>query len=370
MFYNCHIHTFTVDDVPRKFLPLGLVRLLASRNGGRFVSRILNRLNPFSDHDVFDRYVRFLDIGKMGSQEGIFLECRKFYSRDTRFVVHAMDLSCMRAGKVPRMYEDQLHELSKLADKYPEVIPFVHIDPRRRNYLELFHRCVEKWGFKGVKIYPTLGYFPYHPGLHPVYEYCQKHNLPVLAHCSPYNPVHYRGSRKDVLAMLRHSRITPDLEINTRKGLCANFADPRNWEYVLNEFSGLTLCLAHFGSEHYWKEYLDRPGNPNNWFQLIRKMITKYPGLYTDISFTVNKEKYFPLLKILMTDNTLKRKILFGSDFYMVQTRTTERHFGLDLRARLGEEDFKTIAFDNPKRFFRKTHAVPSRKQTRETAWH
>ncbi|MGM0613064.1 MAG: hypothetical protein ACQESM_06120, partial [Bacteroidota bacterium] len=60
MFYNVHIHTFKDEDVPRRFLPLGLVRILATKPGFRIVSKILNNLNPFSDKDTFDRYVKFV----------------------------------------------------------------------------------------------------------------------------------------------------------------------------------------------------------------------------------------------------------------------------------------------------------------------
>jgi hypothetical protein len=48
----------------------------------------------------------------------------------------------------------------------------------------------------------------------------------------------------------------------------------------------------------------------------------------------------------------LRKKILFGSDYYMVETEVTERLFGLDLRRYIGEENFKTIAVDNPKVYF------------------
>ena len=40
-----------------------------------------------------------------------------------------------------------------------------------------------------------------------------------------------------------------------------------------------------------------------------------------------------------------------GSDFYMNQLRYSERSFGLDLRGYLGEDDFKTIAYTNPRKF-------------------
>jgi hypothetical protein len=42
MSYNSHIHTFTEANVPKKFLPLGLVKRLAERNNVRTLPRGLN----------------------------------------------------------------------------------------------------------------------------------------------------------------------------------------------------------------------------------------------------------------------------------------------------------------------------------------
>ena len=130
--YNCHIHTFTEKDVPRNFLPLGLVRVLSTKAGFRTIANILNNINPFSNKDFFDRYVRFVEIARFGSQIDIFKECSRFYPADSRFIVLSMDMANMNAGKVPRKYEEQLDELIKLKNAFPtQVIPFIHIDPRR-----------------------------------------------------------------------------------------------------------------------------------------------------------------------------------------------------------------------------------------------
>jgi hypothetical protein len=75
--------------------------------------------------------------------------------------------------------------------------------------------------------------------------------------------------------------------------------------------------------------------------------------LYSDISFTLNNREFFPLLKVLLNNKKLKSKILFGSDYYMVETKTTERRFSIDLRADLGDDDFLTIASKNPQKFLK-----------------
>ncbi|MBN1415678.1 MAG: amidohydrolase family protein [Bacteroidales bacterium] len=360
MLYNCHIHTFRGDDIPREFLPLGLVRILASRAGFRVIGRILNYLNPFSSDDLFDRYVRFVKIGRLESQQKIFELCRKFYPVNSKFFVLSMDMEYMGAGKVPRSYADQLRELAEMKTAYPDLIfPFVHVDPRRPGMMELVKKCFEEWGFTGIKIYPSLGYFPYDDDLDPVYHYAQNNNLPVIAHASPYNPVHYKGSKRKLKALLAKAKTEIDLSSNKRKKLCSNFAHPDNYKLVFEKFPNLRICLAHFGSDYFWQKFLDEPDCTGNWFTLIRERISEYPNLYTDISFTLHNKEFFPLLKVLMAEPLLKKRILLGSDYYMVETKTNERRFGIELRALLGEEGFKIISVDNPVAFLTGTVNAP-----------
>ena len=351
MYYNCHIHTFKDSDVPMKFLPLGLVRILSTKAGFKVIARLLNNMNPFSDNDSLDRYVKFVKTGKLGSQKEIFKEVKRFYPDNTKFVILPMDMAYMGAGKVPRKYEDQINELAQLKKEFPQVIPFFHVDPRREGYFEMFKNSVETLGIQGLKIYPPLGYFPYDPALYPVYQYCVDKNLPVMSHCSPYNPVHFKGKKKEVIRLLSKSATPIDTDKKNMKELCSNFTHPKNWEKVMTDFPKLKLCLGHFGSSYYWKKYIENPGDPNNWFDIIRKMMPNYPNLYSDISFTLYNEEYLPLLKVLLSDPVLKERILFGSDYYMVETKTDERAFGLKLRAFIGEDYFNAIAAVNPNRY-------------------
>jgi predicted TIM-barrel fold metal-dependent hydrolase len=338
-------------DVPQKFLPLGLVRLLATRLGAKALARMLNNINPFSNDDLFDRYVSFFNTSKLGSQEAILDQCRQYYPEGTGFVILPMDMAFMGAGKVTRPYEQQLDELADMASRIPGVIPFMHIDPRRPGIVDLFRKYVEEKGFRGVKLYPPLGYFPYDEGLYPIYEYCNKNNLPVMTHCSPHNLVHFRGSRKELEERLARSNKPIMTKGVKKKDLYTHFTHPSNYEPLLKEFSNLRICVAHFGSGEYWKQWLEEPSAEDNWFRIIRDMIKKYDNFYTDVSFTLNNGEFFSLLKVLMYDDKIRRKILFGSDYYMVQTKTDERRFGIDLRAFLGDEYFKLISEGNPKRY-------------------
>lgn len=353
MIYNCHIHTFREPDVPQRFLPLALVPVLTTRYGFRFIGRILSNIVPYTNRDVFDRYLKFVKISKIKSQHEIFEECRRFYPVNSRFIILPMDMAYMGAGKVPRKYEDQLDEIAGLRDMYPDqVIPFVHVDPRRDGVIALLKKYVEEKNFKGVKLYPPLGVLPDDPLLmNEVFPFCEEKNLPVITHGSPYNPVKNRGNKTEICKLLGKSPDDPDVKGMKRKELCALFSHPDNYKKVFDKFKKLKICIAHFGSAYYWKEFIENPGNKKNWFLIIKQMLEDYENLYSDISFTLSHQEFFPLLKVLLADEKIKNKILFGSDFYMVETKKDERRFGLELRAYLGEESFKTIAVDNPVRF-------------------
>lgn len=352
MIYNCHIHTFKEQDIPRRYLPLGLVRILASTPGFQLIGFLLNFLNPLTNNDQFKRYRKFVEIGKYKSQKDIFEECQKFYPAHSRFVIASMDMKYMDAGRVPRDYSEQLKELADLKRTFPEtVLPFVHIDPRRTAIMDILKRCVEDWGFSGIKIYPSLGHFPYDARLNPVYEYAEAHNLPVIAHCSPYNPTHNKGWPWEIKALLAGSKIPLDLDTNNRKRLCSNFANPLNYKFVMEDFRNLKICLAHWGSDYFWARYLDHPEDKDNWMMIIKDMLEVHKNLYADISYTLNKQEFFPLLKVLLHDPKIRNQVLFGSDYYMVEFDATERRFSIDLRGYIGEDLFKLIALDNPQKF-------------------
>ena len=350
MYFNCHIHTFLHEDVPQKFLPVGLVRLLATKWGAKAMARSLNNINPFSDNDLLDRYVNFFQTSKLGSQKAILEKLMPYYPEGTRFIILAMDMKYMKAGKVPRAYEEQLIELTKLAGENQAAIPFMHIDPRRPGILELFKKYLDK-GIRGVKLYPPLGYFPYDEKLYPIYELCEKHNLPVMSHCSPYSPVHFRGPRKEIEQLLSKSIEPIDTSGLKDKELFLFFTHPKNYVKVMKDFSKLRICAAHFGSGYYWDKFLHDPAASDNWFRIIRDMLKEHDNFYSDISFTLNNQEYFPLLKVLMFDEKIQKKILFGSDYYMVETHTNDRRFGIDLRGYLGNEYFKMVSEGNPKKY-------------------
>ncbi len=335
--YNCHNHTFTHKNIPNGYFPFFLVP--AARVGPiRWLLRLaMKGIVPWTKNDIVHRYAAFIKAAYRETQEDNLAQLANYYPEQTKFIVLPMDMGYMGAGSVIEDIDQQHADLARLA-KNPQyrdkLIPFAHIDPRRPGALNRLKLLVEKNNFRGVKIYPTLGYFPTHKVLmDDIYPYMVEKNIPLMAHCSPGSVNSKEISRREAHSM----------------------ADPYNYRDLMSEFPELRVCLGHFGGIGEWRRHINEPRDANNptWLSKIRELIKSgdYPNLYTDISYTIfNYQENFPLLNILLEDEKIIDKVLFGSDFYMVESeKYSEKRLSTDLRSSLGEQKFWKIANENPK---------------------
>lgn len=356
--YNVHIHTFTHRAVPNGFLPLKMANFVRTPWLTKKLGLLLHHLIPFTEDDIFDRYAKFLIAGDKKNQMHVFENILKFYPEGSKFGILSMDMHYMGAGDVPQSFEDQLKKLAKVKEKYPDrAFPFICADPRRPKILDLVKKYIEDHDFAGIKLYPPLGYFPTDERLYPVYEYAQKHQIPITTHCSR-SGVHYHG--EITKEMLKPCKLKlPDISKFDQKKQCSVFSHPLNYRHVLKDFPELKINFAHYGGVADWEDKVFNPRRDSknifdiNFIDEINDLITEYKNAYTDISFTMHKEKFFPLLKILLTDHKLAHKVLFGSDYYMVYFNKREKNYSLDVRGAIGEELFKEIAYTNPKKFLK-----------------
>lgn len=350
--YNCHIHTFTAENIlPNNFLTRWVVKLMRREWLRKILLWVFGRILMGMKKDSVTLIDRFFARGAFESQQKIFDHVKKQYPENTRFIALSLDFEYMGIGIPMRPFESQLKELSDLRDANKNaLIPFCSVDPRRPNVVEEFKRWHQEYKFKGVKIYPNLGFYPYDPVLMEIYEYCQKNQLPVLAHCSP------GGIRK--------------LGISVEEA--REFANPANYKQVLREFPNLHICLAHFGGSEEWEKHLTgetpREGDQATWLTIIMDMLRArkrdkrskmYPNLYTDVSYTLFTEmpsyrpfNYFNFLNVLLEDRDIRGHVLFGTDYYMVEReKISEKEVSIGLRALLGEKLYFQLAHYNPKKF-------------------
>jgi uncharacterized protein len=350
--HNCHVHVFTSQAVPDDYLPFKLIRLLRTECGSKIGRLVLRYLRPFTSRDFFDRLAAFIGIGNLPGQKEIFDTLKGSYPDGTRFVVLPVDMDHMEAGKAPQSYLEQLEELRCLKLQYPDfVLPFVAVDPRRGGLLDLVKKHIEEHEFAGLKLYPPLGYFACDPKLNPVYAYAEENQIPVLTHCSR-GGIYFKGRITDEMRV--HPRTGCHLQWQKNKDFTDHFSDPENYKYVLQDFPRLKLCLAHYGGASEWISWLQDPWTGQarvSWLSVISDLIRAHANVFADVAYTAYDTRLLPVIKVLVNTPKLRGRILYGSDFYMVQRDVTEREFSINLRAFLGEKDFHKVAVDNPKAF-------------------
>jgi hypothetical protein len=154
---------------------------------------------------------------------------------------------------------------------------------------------------------------------------------------------------------------------------------PENSE-LKNDLRNLKLCFGHFGGEDEWAKYIERDRNDfdnsfvksplfsqdfknpiyrqwneETWYSIIRSIIMnpEYQNVYADISFIIYDEKIISLLKSSLAVPHLRDRILYGTDFYVVRQKGTDKKFWTDIQAHLSPNEIKLIAQDNPATFIK-----------------
>jgi len=353
--YNCHIHTFTNQHVPRYFpkMVMGPVfgvlvsELLRWKPLAKVLIPVLKMLVSSSERDMFDRYARFLEAGMKPSQSEVFKGIERQYPRGkTQFIALAVDMTYMKLGTLEKSIREQHDELLNFSktDAGKSIIPFYAADPRWGDIVQRVKDNVGEGKYQGVKIYPPMGYMPDDERLLEVYKICVERNLPVMAHCSPYGVYQYGLSFEEQV----------------------KFTHPGNYKriYAHRELKELRICLAHFGGEQEWERHLksrdDIEQNPA-WVKVIADMIRseEYPNLYTDISYMAFSPRrrglyidLYDYLNVLLQNKLIRTHVLFGSDYYMAEIEgISEKEVSIALRSRLGEELYFQIAYHNPRKF-------------------
>lgn len=354
---NCHTHIFNRDIVPDKFLPAILqpiAKLLQDKNTAKGLGKLLNFLGKKDYAHLVKKYHQFLKIGDLKSQLEIFKLLQGFYPENTKFSVLSMDMEFMKAGNVKTSFRTQLDELAaiKKDPAYKDLIyPFIFIHPERIGLLSIVRKYIEEEHFAGLKMYPPLGYYPFDERLNQVFAYAQENQIPITSHCAR-GGVFYKGSITD--DMLKHPITGKVYQKRKNKFFTDIYTDPDNYEYLLQKYPNLKLNLAHFGGFDEWTKYLQNSLDEDNelsWFEKVKALLIKHPNLFTDISYTLHDKDLIPLLKTTLQDEALRDKVLFGTDYYMVEQELSEKEFSINLRASLGEQEYKQIAEINPKRF-------------------
>lgn len=167
-----HINLASDRAIPSQFIEQQAENAASRMSllGGRGISheRIRHRLlSLYQDHDG-DALVAEMDAAGIAQA-----------------VLVAPDYSHVADCSLDRPAIAEQHD--RVRRRHPgRFLVFWGVDPRSGPAgLELFERCVTRYGFEGLKVYPVNGYSPSDPGLYPYYELCRQRGLPVLSHTGP-----------------------------------------------------------------------------------------------------------------------------------------------------------------------------------------
>jgi predicted TIM-barrel fold metal-dependent hydrolase len=325
---NCHCHIFSLDCAPLAFrqrfaLDLQNPRQELLHKGVRSLLMSGVRLEKWLDFTRLSTTEIADDLVLEMDEAGIDLALPLMVD---------MEFSSAYPGGV-KPYEDQITETLAAVENVnrrfpqPRLLPFIGADPRRPNVTGLVIGHLESGTFRGVKIYPVMGFLPDDERLHPIYDYCARRRVPVTTHCENGGLPGYDGYYE--------------------------LAAPENWEPVLRRFPELVLNLAHF----------DRTGSP--WQVTIERLMQEWPNVFTDISYDTEMfwkpGRYFANLHRVLRTPRLQERLLYGTDWYMGRYLWTEKNY-LDWftrgsrrifwnPVRFTAQDMHRLTDENPRRF-------------------
>lgn len=302
---------------------------------------------------------------------------------DTRLFVPLMvDLEYWLEGPVERSFPEQLAVIAATIDRYPgRIHPFVAFSPeraRRRSappdrVFAIIREALFNQGFIGVKLYPPLGFRPagnqqrkpvalhakaYDDLLAMLYEFCEKNEVPITAHC-------------------------------TNRGVKAGpgqggLAHPGYWEQILERHPDLHLNLAHFGGDRH----LSRLGR-RSWTWTIARLMDRFDHVYTDTAYHKkvyrerSREKLFAGLE-RVCDRTPKMidRLMFGTDWHILATKrdsaTYTDIYREQYRQRFGDEATRALFAGNAEKFLgllpggknrQRLQQFYTRKNRQQPAW-
>ena len=159
-----------------------------------------------------------------------------------RSVLFVADFAA-RLGEPPLSIEEENRLIVEAHRRYPErITAYYGIDPRRPGAADSIERAIKEWGVTGIKLHPTVGFFPHDRLCYPIYELCVSHGLPVLFHSGPaFHPKLY-----------------------------SRFTHPLEYDQVAADFPNLTMIMGHAGGE-WWHDCIAvAHGHPNMVLEALR----------------------------------------------------------------------------------------------------
>lgn len=357
--FDIHCHTFNIDDVPTKFLGFRLPLL-----------NNVPALDKLEDIMVWahkEKYAEFLDFILANRNEVVKKTIQGYPgARKVLLAPLLMDMLPSMGGEVTATYQDQIDSMYTSMSTpgiKGRLLPFVCLNPVREEFQDYFVSTFNpenEHSFFGVKIYPSLGYFPSHPKLMEVFKICEEKKIPITTHVSSALTKNADDDLENVLGdyydpktgykeLKQGSHNFRNLD---KEDFRTIFNNPFNWRPVLEKFPNLKLNLAHFGGLEEWELHLE--GRQSLWIEEIIRLTKEYPNVYTDFSYTCALvDNVTGLRKLIDNSNHphLLKKVMYGTDSFLVSLEgNIQRCYEL-MKSRLATARMREVSVNNPKRF-------------------
>ncbi len=215
-------------------------------------------------------------------------ETAQFY-RERKMAAVIFTVDCEAEMGITRIMNEEVAEVA--AEHNDVLIPFASIDPHKGKMgVREARRLIEEYGVRGFKFHPTAqGFYPNDRMAYPLYEAIQEAGLPALFHTGQ------TGAGAGAPGGM---------------GLRLKYSNPMHLDDVAADFPDLTIIMAH-------------PSFP--WQDEALAVATHKPNCFIDLSGW--SPKYFPPILVQYANTLLKDRMLFGTDFPVLDPDRWMRDF-------------------------------------------
>jgi hypothetical protein len=168
MIVDIHAHLYMKGWVPSKWFH-GIARFITHE----FAKQGINQSNEEVGDSLLDACSDPDAVGLLEEMDNAGIDMSLIFPLDFG----------LSLGEPEVPIEEVNKKYAALARRHPDrLIAFAGVDPRRAGALELFVRCIEEWGMKGLKLHPCAGFYPNQEEVYPLLEKAQKWKIPVITH--------------------------------------------------------------------------------------------------------------------------------------------------------------------------------------------